>query len=137
MALDRSLIGTESEPEVFEVEKGAIRKFAEAIGDPSPVYRRGEVAPPTFPTTFRVRIPGLESVNPARFIHANEEYTYHRPIRAGDVLTCRRRVEDVFTKQGRLGVMTFVIATIEGRDPAGDLVFTGKSTVIIHGKEEG
>jgi acyl dehydratase len=133
MALDKSLIGLESEPEVFEVERGAIRKFAEAVGDPNPVFRRGDVAPPTFPTTFRVRIPGLESVDPARFIHANEEYIYERPLRAGDVVTCKRKVVDLFTKEGRLGHMTFVIAALEGRDPAGALLFTGKTTVIIHG----
>ncbi|MFZ5817560.1 MAG: FAS1-like dehydratase domain-containing protein [Bacillota bacterium] len=133
MALDKSFIGLESEAELFEVERGAIRKFAEAIGDPNPVYQRGEVAPPTFPTTFRVKIPGLADVDPARFIHANEEYVYERPLRAGDRVLCRRKIVDLFEKEGRLGRMTFVVATLEGRDPSGSLIFTGKSTVIIHG----
>lgn len=131
--LDRSLIGTVSSPETFQVERGAIRKFAEAVGDPNPVFMRGEVAPPTFPTTFRIRIPGLEDVDPARFIHANEEYIYERPLRAGDLITCTRKVVDLFEKEGRLGQMTFVIAILEGRDPDGLLLFTGRSTVIIHG----
>ncbi|MFZ5826483.1 MAG: FAS1-like dehydratase domain-containing protein [Bacillota bacterium] len=133
MVLDETLIGLESEVERFEVEKGAIRKFADAIGDPNPVFQRGEVAPPTFPTTFRVKIPGLEAVDPARFIHANEAYTYERPLRAGDLVDCRRKIVDLFFKDGRLGRMTFVVATLEGRDPAGALLFTGKTTVIIHG----
>lgn len=133
MLLDQSLIGLESDVERFEVEKGAIRKFAEAVGDPNPVFQRGEVAPPTFPTTFRVKVPGLAGVDPARFIHANEEYSYERPLRAGDVVDCRRKITDLFIKEGRLGRMTFVISTLEGRDPAGDLLFTGKSTLIIHG----
>lgn len=136
MALDASLIRAISEPAVFGVERGAIRKFAEAIGDPDPAFASGEVAPPTFPTTFRLKIPGLADINPARFIHGSEEYVYERPLRAGDVLTCRRRIENLFARQGRLGHMTFVVSTIEGRDPDGALVFTGKTTLIIHGKEE-
>lgn len=135
MALDRSLIGAASEPVTFAVERGAIAKFAAAIGDDDPSYQRGDVAPPTFPTTFRLAIPGMEAIDPARFIHGNEEYTYQRPIRAGDVLTCRRRVTDLFVKQGKLGEMTFVVAVTEGRDPRGNLVFEGKTTVIVHGKE--
>jgi len=61
--IDRSLIGTWSEPFVVDVEKGAIRKFAEAIGDPNPLYfderfarqhgYPGLLAPPTFPISFR------------------------------------------------------------------------------------
>lgn len=136
MALDRSLIGIRSPAMEFEVERGAIRKFAEAIGDPNPVYQRGELAPPSFPTTFRVKLPGLDAVSPARLIHGNEEYAYERPIRAGDRLLCHREIRDLFFKQGKLGAMTFVISVIEGRDPAGELVFTGKSTLIIHGEEE-
>ena len=31
--IDRSLIGTETAPFTAEVERGAIRRFAEAIGD--------------------------------------------------------------------------------------------------------
>ena len=56
--IDKSLIGRESEPFVAEVEKNAIRRFAEAIGDPNPIYAEEEaaraagfptlVAPPTF-----------------------------------------------------------------------------------------
>lgn len=131
MTLDRAIVGAASEPELFAVERGAIRKFAAAIGDPHPVYQQGDVAPPTFPTTFRVRIPGLDQIDPARFIHGNEEYTYERPLRAGDVITCQRRVVDMFERQGKLGQMTFVVSVLEGRDPAGELVFQGKTTVII------
>ena len=134
--LDKTLIGIESETELFEVERGAIRKFAEAIGDPHGMYLRGDVAPPTFPITFRVKIPGLANVDPARFIHANEEYTYERPLRAGDQVACRRKIVDLFHKEGRLGQMTFVITTMEGRGPDGQLLFTSKSTVIIHGGEK-
>jgi len=130
MAIDRSIVGAVSEPETFEVERGAIRKFADAIGDPNPAYRSGDVAPPTFPTTFRIRVPGL-NVDPARLLHAGEEYVYERPIRAGDRITCVRRVVDTYVKSGRLGEMTFVVSESEGRDLDGNLVVTARSTIIV------
>lgn len=130
MTADRSLIGLESEPVVYEVERGAIRKFAEAVGDPNPVYQRGDVAPPTFPTTFHVTIPGLH-FDLKRCLHGGEEYSYERPIRAGDRITVVRRVKDVYQREGSLGVMTFYIIESEGKDPAGNLVYTGRSTIIV------
>lgn len=133
MELDlTALVGQASEPETFEVERGAIRKFAEAIGDPNPVYLRGDVAPPTFPTTFRVALPGLAEIDPSHFIHGGEEYTYERPLRPGDRLTCQRRIVKAFARKGKLGHMTFVVSVLEGRDPAGELVFQGTTTLIIH-----
>lgn len=130
MAVDRSVIGVQSAPETFEVERGAIRRFAEAIGDPDPAYRSGEVAPPTFPTTFRMSVPGV-AIDPAHVLHGGEEYVYERPLRAGDRITCRRRIADVYEREGRIGHMTFVVSETEGRDPDGHLVFRGRSTIIV------
>jgi acyl dehydratase len=131
MTLDSSLIGAASDPVTFEVEKGAIVKLAEAIGDPHPDYRAGTAAPPTFPTTFRMAIPGLADVDPARFLHGEQEYEYARPIRAGDRITCVARIADVREKETRVGKATFVIAEIEGSDEAGQPVFTGRATLLV------
>ena len=131
MAVDRSLIGATSEPRTFEVERGAIRKFAEAIGDPHPAFRAGEVAPPTFPTTFSMAMPMLK-IDPARVLHGEEEYVYERPLRAGDQVTCVRRIVDVYERRGRrLGPLSFVVVETEGRDPHGALLYRARSTVIV------
>ena len=131
MTLDSSLIGSTSEPATFEVEKGAIVSLAEAIGDPRPEYREGTAAPPTFPTTFRLPVPGLADVDPARFLHGEQEYEYDRPIRAGDRITCVARIADVREKETRVGKATFVVAEVEGRDEAGERVFVGRSTLLV------
>lgn len=131
MTLDRSLIGARSQPQTFEVERGAVVKLAEAIGDPHPDYRAGLAAPPTFPTTFRLTIPVLAEIDPARFLHGEQEYAYERPIRPGDRLTCVAQVADVTEKDTRLGRVTFVVVETEGRDEAGELVFTGRTTAIV------
>ncbi|HSO93082.1 MAG TPA: MaoC family dehydratase N-terminal domain-containing protein [Candidatus Dormibacteraeota bacterium] len=129
-ALTAELIGRESEEVIFEVERGAIRKFAEAVSDQTPECLRGDIAPPSFPTTFRMTIPGL-SFDLARVLHGAQEYRYERPLRAGDRLRCRLRLADLYHRQGRLGDMTFLILETEGLDESGSLVFTGTTTAIL------
>jgi hypothetical protein len=128
--LTSDLIGRESEIVVFDLERGAIRKFADAVQDQTPACVRGDVAPPTFPTTFRMTIPGV-SFDLARVLHGAQAYQYERPLRAGDRVRCRVRVADVYHRQGRLGEMTFLILALEGTDELGRPVFTGTTTAIL------
>ena len=69
--LYEKFVGQCSEPVKNLVERGAVKKFAEAIADPNPLYvdeasakrsRHGRLlAPPTFPRTFDYgQIEGLE-----------------------------------------------------------------------------
>jgi len=129
-ALTSDLIGRESELVLFEVERGAIQKFADAVQDQTSACVRGDVAPPTFPTTFRMTIPGV-SFDLARVLHGAQEYQYERPLRAGDRVRCRVRVADVYHREGRLGEMTFLILAMEGQDESGSPVFTGTTTAIL------
>jgi hydroxyacyl-ACP dehydratase HTD2-like protein with hotdog domain len=133
VSIDRSNIGDSSEPILFEVERGAIVRLAEAIGDQQPAYEEGAAAPPTFPTTFNFRlpVPSLRAIDPARFIHGEQEYAYERPLHAGDRITCVARIADVNEKETKLGTATFVVVETEGRDDAGDLVLTGRSTLLV------
>jgi hypothetical protein len=129
-ALTSDLIGRVSEVVVFDVERGAIRKFADAVQDQTPACLRGDVAPPTFPTTFRMTVPGL-TFDLARVLHGAQEYRYERPLRADDRVRCRVRVADLYRRQGRLGEMTFLILAMEGTDESGSPIFTGTTTAIL------
>lgn len=141
MLMDPSVIGSQSEPRLVEVEKGAIRVFANAIGDSNPLYLdevfakeqgfASLVAPPTFPTTFRLPPNPKVKFELARVLHGEQEYAYERPIVAGDVLRCVSTVVDVYERTGKLGSMTFLISEVRGEDLEGNLVYTGKGTVII------
>lgn len=140
--IDRNLIGAESATYRVEVEKGAIRRFAEAIGDPNPVYRDadaaraagfpGIIAPPTFPVSF---MPPEEpewtkSLDRRRILAGQQQFTYERPIVAGDILTCRVIFRDVLDKTGRSGRMEIILQEIVGEDETGVRVFSNaKSTV--------
>ena len=128
--LSSDLIGRESESVLFEVERGAIQKFADAVQDQTPECVRGDLAPPTFPTTFRMTIPGL-TFDLARVLHGAQEYRYERPLRAGDRVHCRVRVADVYQRKGRLGEMTFLILVMDGSDDSGNPIFSGTTTAIL------
>jgi acyl dehydratase len=136
-------VGMESAPVKNEVEKGAIRKFADAIGDPNPLYRDEEyakttrygriIAPPTFSRTFDYgEIPGLEFKREG-LIHGEQQFEYFRPIFAGDVLYCSTKLADVYEKEGKLGRMTFLVYEQKGVNEAGETVFIARSNVIYRG----
>ncbi|KKB35194.1 MaoC family dehydratase N-terminal domain-containing protein [Bacillus thermotolerans] len=137
--IDRTVIGSKSETLEFEVEKGAIRAFAHALGSDNPIYfdedyakQQGYaslVAPPTFPSTFRVPKPGI-NVELSRTLHGAQEFIYERPIVAGDTLRCTNYLADIFEKEGKSGTMTFFILETRGEDLSGNLVYRSKTTII-------
>lgn len=128
------------EPYTVEVERGKIREFARATKARDESYFTDEhpVAPPTFlasaafwatPQSWAL---DASEVDWARILHGEQEYVFHgAPIRAGQTLTARQRIEDRYEKQGRRGgTMRFFIIVTEFRTPDGELVAEARSTVI-------
>ncbi|HLX55711.1 MAG TPA: MaoC family dehydratase N-terminal domain-containing protein [Ktedonobacteraceae bacterium] len=136
MPIDSSLIGTSSSPQTFEVTREAVQRFMEATEDPD--LQSGtplQYAPPTFPTTFRVSVPGLElDGSKMQLIHGEQQYTYARKLRIGDKITCVARVADIRERTGKSGSMTFVVLETTGLDSEQKPVFTGRSTLIVRQK---
>ena len=141
--LDRSLIGRESEPAVHEVEKGMIRRFAEALGDPNPIYVDEEaarasgfpalVAPPTFPAVLTVndRFRHSLDLGTRSLLLGEQTIEYGRQVVAGDRITVRSRVADVQEKAGPSGPMDVIVIEDEGRAADGELVFRSRETFIL------
>ena len=139
----RAFLDKPSKPVKNEVEKGAIRKFAQAIGDSNPLYvdeesaaasRFGKIiAPPTFSRTFDYGVIEGMKFEAKGLIHGDERFHYFRPIFAGDVLYCSRRLVDVFERSGKLGNMTFLVYEQTAADEAGNPVVQSKSTIIYRG----
>ncbi|MEC2057398.1 MaoC family dehydratase N-terminal domain-containing protein [Peribacillus psychrosaccharolyticus] len=142
MELTKKIIGLSGPEFVFEVEKGHIRKFAEAIGDSNPLYvdeeyaintvYGGIIAPPTFPIVI-----GQDSgdsidlgLNQRRMLHGEQEFIYRRPIRAGDILYCQMKVTDVYEREGRTGQMQFLVLDTEMKDEAGKLVVISRTNIV-------
>lgn len=141
--LDRNAIGRASPPTLNEVEKGAIRKFAEAIGDYNPIYYDEEyarasgyptiVAPPTFPASFHsaADLRELLGVSIKSLLHAEQSFEYDRPIFAGDRIFVATRVQDVMERTGPAGKMDVAVIEDEGRDEEGNVVFRARRTLVI------
>ncbi len=137
--IDRSVIGTKTEVLEFEVEKGAIRAFATALGAKNQLFHdeayakeqgyKSIIAPPTFPATFRLPKPGI-NVELARTLHGEQEFIYERPIVAGDVLRCHAELVDIYEREGSKGTMTFFVVETRGEDQDTNLVYTAKTTII-------
>lgn len=94
--LYEKFVGQRTEPVTNLVERGAVKKFAEAIADPNPLYvdeaaakksRYGRLlTPPTFPRTFDYgQIEGLE-LPAAGVLHGEFRISYERQLFVGDEL---------------------------------------------------
>ncbi len=65
-------------------------------------------------------------------LHAEQHFTYHRPIRPGDVLSAETREGERWEKQGRRGgVLQFSETIVEYRDQEGRLVVTARSVGVL------
>lgn len=141
--LDRSLIGRESEPVLQEVEKGAIRRFADAIGDPNPLYQdeatarasgfAGLVAPPTFPAVLAMNEKFRHSLDlgTRSILQSEQVIEYGRQVMAGDRVTVKSRVADVSERPSASGPMDVLVLEEEGRDDQGELLFRCRETLIL------
>jgi acyl dehydratase len=106
-----------------------IKEFAEAIGDPNPVYRDREaakaaghpdvIAPPTFPIV--ISLSGSDLLDPelglnfAMVVHGEQRFEYQRPLRAGDVVVTESTIAGMRSigRNERLDIQT-VITTVDG-----------------------
>lgn len=148
MPLDPAFVGrSSSSAEPFEVTRGDIRRFADAIGDPTPAYRdveaarslghRDVVAPPTFLITMGgsgsdlLDLPGLGVVF-AMLVHGEQRFELHRPVCAGDRLDSTTTIADI-RAAGANEYMTLVTEVTCG----GERVATSTNTIVSRGTAAG
>jgi acyl dehydratase len=133
--------GHRSEAVSTVVEKDAVLRFAEAIGDPNPLYRDEEaakasrygrlLAPPTFPRTFQYgEIGGVGSPGQG-LIHGEHRIRYERPLFVGEEVLCYAEVKDYYEKEDREGTLGFLISERVGESPEGERIFAMVDTAIL------
>jgi acyl dehydratase len=135
-------VGRESTPIVVDVERGHIRRFAEAVGDTNPIYVDEAAAhaaghpripaPPTFAIALRANDPrgGIE-LDWRKLLHGEQELVYARPLYAGDRLTIVGRIAAAAVKETRSGIMDVMVLETVASDGDGVRVFTARSTVLV------
>jgi len=149
----------------FPVEASHIMMFARAVNDANPIYHDAAyaattepgkiIAPPTFaqssaqfdPDYFlRPKIDepwfgsgreptGTPEARGSGGLHAEQEFTYHRHISPGDVLTVEVKPGREWTKEGRRGgSLAFRETITEYRDQNGELAITARGVGVIPSK---
>lgn len=137
----RAAIGRESPAQTTEVEKGAILKFAAAIGDANPLYNDEEaaratrygglIAPPTFLRSVTAPRPEYPFDLPFhRVLDGGSDWEYYEPVRPGDRITAVSRIEDVNERNGRIGLMLISSIVITYTNQFGQVVATQTNTSI-------
>jgi acyl dehydratase len=124
------------------VERGAVKNFAEAIGDPHPIFidegtgrksrYKNNIAPSTFPRVFDYGVIDDLGVPKKGLIHGEQVYHYERPLIVGEEISCYQEVKDYYEKTGKFGDMGFLVMKLYGETPDGELVFTAEQVVIIN-----
>jgi acyl dehydratase len=136
VALNQAFEGRRFAPTLpYRVGREKIREFADAIGVEEPAHRDPEaaralghpdvIAPPTFPVVITMPVSRMIADEPdlgldySRVVHAEQRFTYTRPVFAGDELTCTAELEKLTSRAGLDSVMFRVeIATVAGEPVA-------------------
>ena len=147
-----AMIGVEKVRQYY-VTKRDIKRFSQAIGETNPIhfdedYARSTkygaiVAPPLFcqmftfedvppdrlagdgsPVEIDVPIPAQRTVGGA------SSYEIFQPVKAGDQITAKSTLRDVFTKEGRSGRLYFVVVETEFSNQRKEPVAKERATYI-------
>jgi acyl dehydratase len=145
MPVQREAIGKEYDSVDFEVEADRIRKYADAVGEESPVHQgtdaareagfRDIVAPPMFCVVYQfpaVAQPGVDpevGMNLMALVHGGQEFEWDEPVCAGDVITTTPRVADIYEKDGK----GFYVFETESVNQDGKRTVKGVWTNIVRG----
>ncbi|MBN1643617.1 MAG: MaoC family dehydratase N-terminal domain-containing protein [Dehalococcoidales bacterium] len=153
----KNLIGMSTPERINEIENGAIRKFADAVGESNPLYededyarksRYGSIiAPPGFfgwpknpdkGSALLVEVP-LEVVTVmekagypfASVVDGGMEYEFFSPIYAGDTLTNKTTVTNIRERAGSTTSLVFINMETVYVNQKGNTVAKAMATMIL------
>ncbi len=146
-------IGQRGDVTIMEIEKGAIRRFADAVGDENPLFRDEEyarnsrygsiIAPPGFFGWPIGKEGGVSStalgggladalakVGYSRVLDGGTEYDFFLPVRAGDTLAASSITKDIIERGTEDRRMAFTITETTYTNQNGDVVAKARGTLI-------
>lgn len=148
----KKFIGTTTPPGINEVEPGAIKRYAEAVEDPNPLYSdieyarnsryKGIISPPGFfGWPVKVSTGAMEMMAPIfeilfkaglfRILDGGVEYDFFLPVRAGDTLAWYARFADAKERVSKSGErMVFITMELTYINQNGDMVAKKRQTFI-------
>ncbi|MDR2326795.1 MAG: MaoC family dehydratase N-terminal domain-containing protein [Acidovorax sp.] len=143
--IDKSFIGHSLAPYSVLLEAGRLRFFAKATGQADPIYtdeaaaraagHPGLPVPPTFLFCLEMDAPNpaamrdLLGLDYRSLLHGEQRFTYHAMAYAGDTLTFRQRIEDIYDKKN--GALEFVTRLTEVSNQRGEPVAELRCVTVI------
>ncbi|MBM7061289.1 MaoC family dehydratase N-terminal domain-containing protein [Pseudomonas sp. UL073] len=142
--IDQKHIGKEIGSFTVTAEAGQLRLFAKTVGETNPIYfdenaardagHPGLPLPPTFLFSLEFLMPSQGwrdelGIVPARVLHGEETFKYHRMAYAGDNLHFQTRIADIYAKKG--GALEFVVRESRVTNQRGEHV-ADLRTVLVH-----
>ncbi len=139
----KKLVGQQMEPEVWEAGAEHIKWFAQAIGDPNPLWQdkayavksryKNIIAPPLFliDSGLVMLVGRLVDLAPhLANINGGTEIEYFRPIEAGDTITTVAKLADAQLKTGKTGSLIFLVFEVTYTNQRGELVAILRNTFV-------
>lgn len=148
------LIGKTGDPMIMEVERGAIKKFADAVGDSNPLYwddeyarntRYGAIitppgffgwpvkwtgAMPFFPKIREELLDALKNAGYSRLLDGGIEFEFYQPVRAGDTLVSILKIADIYKRESKGGALVFSVTETTYTNQHGAVVAVARQTLI-------
>ena len=137
-------IGVAWEAGVYEIEKGMVRRFVQAVDDPNPVWQAEEyagktkyggiIAPPTFVVTLGLEQMGqvLASAPSVTVLHGSTELECYQPIMVGDTITVTAKIADIRERQGKMGRTAFLTFDFTYKNQSQELVAKCRQMIISY-----
>ena len=145
MAVATDAVGKRYDPVVYAVGREKIREYATAVGETNPVHLNPEaareagyadvVAPPMFAVVYSAPAVGPAVLDPEvginlmLMVHGGQEFVWGPPVIAGDEITTRASVKEIYEKDGK----GFYVFESESTNQRGETVCTGTWTNIVRG----
>ena len=126
--------------EPYVVSAAKVAEFAAALGDATnPAYQGPQaIAPPTFAVVLSSAAWGAMFDDPelqlslSRTVHTDQRFVWRRPLRVGDEVTARLRIDKLRAR----GTSAFITIVVE-LDAGGERVCDATSTLLHTWPEEG
>jgi len=142
--IDKKWIGHQLPPSELLIERGRLQFFARSIGETDPMYTDLAAAraagypdlpaPPTFVFAAELESGAVTSLLETlelpiqKILHGEQGFTYLKPVCAGERVTVRSKIADIYDKKG--GALEFVLKSSEVRNSSGELVAELRSLLV-------
>lgn len=142
--IDKKWIGHTLPSSILPIERSRLQFFAKAIGETDPVYVDAQTArdagypdlpaPPTFLFAAELDSGAVDrlleqlGVPLAKLLHGEQDFRYHAPACAGDVVTVRSQIEDIYDKKD--GALEFVVKTSRATNQRHELVAEMRTVLV-------